>query len=164
MALGALRLVCTAPLDWVAGYDHLLMAIRRLLDKGVDVHLMIPAGGPADEQVRYDIADLSLSKVVSRMGAGNAESLASADLFVLAATRGDHSVLVQAALRCGLPVVAFAAAELTTQVDDAVGVLVPLRDTDGFVDAIARLATDPATRAVLGDNAHRRLAAVLPPR
>lgn len=154
--MGALRLVCTAPPEWVAGYDYLLVAVRRLLDEGVHVRLRIPADRAADEQVRYDIADMSLGLAVTLMSAPARPILADADVFALAAVRGDHAPLVREAMAAGLPVVCFGTPELAGLVDTAVGVAVPLRDVDALARAIARLAADPPLRHAMGNAARRR--------
>lgn len=155
--MGSLQLVCTADVEWAAGYDYLLLAVRRLLDTGVNVHLTIPLYGPADQQVRYDIADMALGAAVTRMSTSSSTALAAADVFALTAVRGVRAPLVRAAMAARLPVVAFDAPELAALVDEATGTLVPPRDACAFAQAIARLACDPVGRAAMGENAHRRV-------
>lgn len=152
-----MKLVCTAPLEWTSGYDYLLVTVRRLLDAGVDVALTIAADGPADQQVRYDIADMALGDTVTLTSrASCAAALAEADLFTLAALRGQSAGLVREAMAARLPVVAFDVPGLGQLVDQTVGALVPRRDTDALVGAIAGLAVDPAVRTALGDRAYQR--------
>lgn len=49
----SLQLVCTARVEWAAGDNYLLVAVRRLLDAGINLTLTSPSDGPAGEQVRY---------------------------------------------------------------------------------------------------------------
>lgn len=155
--MGLLQLVCTAPLEWNAGYDYLLVALRRLIDADVEIHLTIAADGPADQHVRYDIADMALGAAVTRMPMGSPTALVAADVFVLTAVRGDHTYLVREAMTARLPVVAFDAPELVPLVDPAVGALVPRRDTDTLIQVIAGLAADPAACSAMGNSSYRRV-------
>ncbi len=66
----ALSLLAVSPLRWEAGYDDLLVAVRRLVDRGVDVGLTIDADGPARERVLFNRHDLGLTSRVHLGPAG----------------------------------------------------------------------------------------------
>lgn len=124
----------------MAGYNYLLMAVRLLLDDGVDVRLGIAAGGPAQEHLRYDVCDLALGHVVTQAPAGSCAALSEADLFVLAAVRGDYSTHVSRAILAGLFVVASDRPDVAGLLSDATGTVVPARDSVALAVAIAQRA------------------------
>jgi hypothetical protein len=61
----SLRVLAVSPLHWSAGYDYLLVGLRRLLDRGRAVTLRVEADGPARERFLFTAGDLGLAAVVT---------------------------------------------------------------------------------------------------
>ncbi len=150
-----LRLLSVARLTWQKGHEHLLLAVRDLLDRGVPVELLLAGDGPARSAVVHAVEQLDLTRHVTFLGATPPERvpdlLRSADVFVHAAVTEGFCNAVLEAQACGLPVVATDAGGLPENVvHEVTGILVPRRDPRAFAGAVERLAADPAFRARLG--------------
>ncbi len=150
-----LRLLSVARLTWQKGHEHLLLAVRDLLDRGIPVELLLAGDGPARSAVVHAVEQLDLTAHVTLLGATPPEQvpdlLHSADVFVHAAVTEGFCNAVLEAQACGLPVVATDAGGLPENVvHDVTGILVPRRDPRAFADAVERLAVDPALRARMG--------------
>ena len=84
------RVISVGSLIWTKGYEYALMAVRRLVDRGVPVRFDIIGDGPKAERQRvlYTIQDLGLRSVVVLRGKLSPEevlaALQSSDVFLLA--------------------------------------------------------------------------------
>jgi glycosyltransferase involved in cell wall biosynthesis len=150
-----LRLVCTAPFHWSGGHDYLLVALRQLIDEGLDVSCAMVDDGPEPQRLLYTVVDLELADLgadgrpegdvvtVHRHPSvpETADLLRQSDVFVLAAVEDRPWPEIAEALACGLPVVA---SGIPTIADARAGgelTVVPRRDPDALACAIASVAT-----------------------
>jgi glycosyltransferase involved in cell wall biosynthesis len=111
--------------------------------------------GPLEEAVRRRAAELHVDRLITLIGyvPFGPELLAlyrRAHMFVhVSLSEGMPKVLIEA-LACGTPLVATDVGGIRSALDDGrVAVLVSPGDEDGLVDAIERIADDPALRSRL---------------
>lgn len=165
---GPLRLFSCARLNVVKGHEDLLIAVRRLRDAGRDVTLRIAGedddGGSGFRKVlEARIAELGLDGAVTLLGAIDADAvrreLVSAHIFVLASHGEPLGVAYMEAMSCEVPTIGTDAGgvpELITDGED--GRLVPPRDPDALVRAIAEIANDPRLALRLSAKGRTRVA------
>lgn len=58
------RFACELPLEWWAGIEHLLVAVRRAVDSGARLRLTLTEDGPELERIRFAVHDLELVDLV----------------------------------------------------------------------------------------------------
>lgn len=155
-----LRLVAVGWMTWVKGYEFALLAVRRLLDRGVPVRYEIVgddagARGREVERVRHTVADLGLGEHVHLAGpvssAEVARRLAGSDVLLHSSVDEGLPTVVLEAMACGVPVVATDCGGVSEALTDGVeGRVVPPRDPDALADAVLELWESPALRARMG--------------
>lgn len=154
--------VTTGSLIWRKGYEYALLAIRRLADRGVNVHFEIIGDGPERQRVLYTIDDLDLRNCVHLAGRLAPEQVGAwlqrADVFLLSSLSEGISNAVLEAMACGLPVVTTDCGGMREAVQDGVeGFVVPARNSDCLADALFRLAQDPQLRKQMGQAGRERI-------
>jgi len=159
---GPLRVVTTGSVIWRKGYEYALLAIRRLIDRGVAAHFDIIGGGPEAQRLLYTIHDLTLQNHVSWHDAqppGEVlRRLQTADVFLLTSLSEGIANAALEGMACGLPVVTSAVGGMAEAVTDGVeGFLAPARDPEATAAALARLAASPEMRRDMGAAARRRI-------
>lgn len=147
-------------------YPTLLHAARiwqnagELADSPGSVPRLVIAGdGPLREQLQADIDAWRLDAALLGHRADVADLLAAADVLVLSSTWEARSLVVQEALRAGVPIVATAVGGTPELVGDA-AILVPPGDPHELAVAVQRLAQYPEDRmryAALGRERARTL-------
>ena len=127
-------------------YPTLLRAAGLWKDSAI--RLAIAGDGPlrASAQARIDADGLGADLLGHR--ADVADLLTAADMFVLTSTWEARPLVVQEAMRAGVPVVATAVGGIPGLVGDA-AVLVPAGDAEAVACAVTRLAKDADERASL---------------
>jgi glycosyltransferase involved in cell wall biosynthesis len=164
----ALRIVCVASFEEVKGHRYLIEACQRLRGRGVALRCDLIGEGPEQAAVAAQVQDLGLTDVVQFHGPRPRHEvldfLRSADVKVLASvpTRGGKRegvpVVLMEAMACEVPVVSSRLSGIPELVEDGVsGLLVEPRDVDALVEALARLAADPALRVTLGREGRRKV-------
>ena len=143
------RLLFVGLIRRVKGVDVLLQALRRLIDRGRDVRLVV-VGDSFYESYRREVeglraltADLKLSDRVEFLGGKPPTEIASemrrSALLVLPSRRESFGAVLAEALACGTPVVATDCGGPRDIVSDSVGTLVPPEDTDALAAGIERV-------------------------
>jgi colanic acid/amylovoran biosynthesis glycosyltransferase len=151
-----LRILSVGRLHWKKGYEFGLEAVRLLVDQGVQCEYRIVGDGEHREPVVYTIEDLGLRDVVRLEGARPKgyvrQALLWADVLLHNAVSEGFCVSALEAQATGLPVVATDADGLPENVlDGRTGLIVRRRDASAAMQALLRLARDPALRRRLGE-------------
>lgn len=158
-----LRVASVGRLEWKKGYEHALVALRRLLDDGVAVRHRIVGDGAFREAVAFARHQLGLEEVVELAGAttrdGVLATLRWGDVFLHAAVSEGFGNAVLEAQAMALPVVVSDADGLAENVADGVtGFVVPRRDPAALAAKLTQLARDPALRLRMGAAGRARVA------
>ena len=158
-----LQILSVGRLEWKKGYEHALVAIRELVDRGVLCEYRIVGDGAMLGELGFARHQLNLEGVVTFLGEGDRELVRSemgrADVFLQASVSEGFCNAVLEAQAMELPVVCTDADGLRENVDDGVtGLVVPRRSTTAMADAIATLAADPERRRHMGEAGRRRVA------
>ncbi|HVY71368.1 MAG TPA: glycosyltransferase [Verrucomicrobiae bacterium] len=159
---GMFSVVTVGNLIWVKGHEWALLAMRRLVDTGVNVQFEIIGDGPDRQRVRYTIEDLGLEKHVRLLGKLGAEKVLDrvrqADAFLLSSLSEGISNAVIEAMSCAVPVVTTDCGGMREAVTDGVeGFVVPVRDAEAMATALGKLAQDPALRERMGQAGRQRV-------
>jgi glycosyltransferase involved in cell wall biosynthesis len=143
--------------------DALLRALRRCLDAGAAVTLVIGGTGPEGPALRALAGELGIDKHVRFAGYIPREVLGgyfeACDLFAFHSTYETFGLVVAQAMSYGRAVVTVRSTALPEVVGEA-GVLVEPGDPAALGDAMAALAHDAARRRALGEVGRRRAAAL----
>jgi glycosyltransferase involved in cell wall biosynthesis len=121
------------------------------------VRLVIAGGGPEHGGLAARIAADHLPVTLLGHRTDVADLLGAADVFVLASRWEARALVVQEALRAGVPVVATAVGGLPDLVGDA-ALLVPWNDASALAGAVRRIQADPRERGRLAQAGPRRAA------
>lgn len=109
------------------------------------VHLLIAGDGPQRGELAARIATRRLPATLLGHRTDIADLLEAADVFVLASQWEARALVVQEALRAGVPVVATAVGGLPQLVGDA-ALLVPWNDAPALAEAVHRIEADSRLR------------------
>lgn len=155
-------ILSTGSIIWRKGYEYALVAIRMLVDQGVDVRYKIVGDGVELQRVLYTIDDLSLRGHVQVLGKQTPEQvrehLQQADAFLLASLSEGIANAVLEAMACGLPIVTTDCGGMREAVRDGIeGFVVPVRAPDAMAHALEKLAGDVALRRAMGVASRQRI-------
>jgi glycosyltransferase involved in cell wall biosynthesis len=153
---GEILALTVANLRTQKGYDVLLDAARRVLDRGTPVRFAAVGRGPQDDEILARHEALHLGDRFRFLGprADVLRLMAGSDLFVLASLYEGLPVAIMEATSMGLPIVTTAVGEIPnflTDGDDAL--IVEPGDPEALARAIERLASDEELRRRLGASA-----------
>ncbi len=160
--VGPFRLVSTGRLHWAKGLEYALLAVRSLIDRGLDVHLELLGGGPEHERLTFAVRDLGLAAHVTLRGrcspAAVRISLEEADVFVLSSVSEGVSNAALEAMAMGIPIVTTDAGGMNEAVRDGIeGVVVPRRAPERMAEVLAALLASPERRMALGRAGRERI-------
>jgi len=139
---------------------HVLAAIRRGVQEGLDLHYTIAGAGPFLDAITSKVSELDLRDRVTMLGTISSEEVEALldriDAFVLASTGQGEAwpVSIMEAMGAGLPVIASrigATPEMITPGVD--GFLIGQRDEDALLESIGALANDLELRLRIGSAA-----------
>lgn len=161
-ASGRVRMVTTGALIWRKGIEYLLMALRMLLDRGVDAELVVIGDGKERSRAEFTARDLGVVQHVEMLGRKPpGEVLAElrrADVFVLSSLSEGISNAVLEAMACGVPVVTTDCGGMLEAIQpERDGMVVPVRDPKAMADAIETLARDGDLRRRIGAAGRERV-------
>jgi glycosyltransferase involved in cell wall biosynthesis len=150
-----------ARLFHLKGHDDVIRAARPVVDAHPNVRFLFVGDGVLADRLRARIAAAGLEPHFQFAGlvppSRVPELIAAMDIVVHASLREGLARVLPQALLAGKPVVSYdidGAREVV--IPEATGFLVPPRDVAGLVEAIGRLAGDPALRDRLGQEGRRR--------
>jgi glycosyltransferase involved in cell wall biosynthesis len=159
MPEGEVLALAVANLRPEKGYDVLLESARMAADRNLPVRFAAVGGGALEDELRERHDQLDLGDRFRFLGPRTdvLRLMTAADVFVLASHQEGLPVTLMEATSVGLAIVATSVGGVPQAVADGVsGLIVPPGDPGAFTDALERVATDPALRRRLGDEAQRR--------
>ncbi len=162
------RLFSCGRLNRVKGYDNLVAAARRLMERGLEIQVRIAgedeSGGHGyHRDLEALIAAAGMTPAVTLLGVLSEErvraEIESAHVFVLASRDEGIPVAVMEAMAMEAPVVATDVGGTGELVEDGVnGLLVAPQRVDELAEAIERVLRDPALAERLGHSARLTVA------
>lgn len=156
------RILSVGRLHEVKGFTHLVTALARVREMGLDFECALVGEGPDREAIGFRIHELGLEEHLHLAGAVGPEAMppvyAGADIFVLPSLSEGLPVVLMEAMASGLPVVATRITGVPELVEDGVsGLLVPPAESEALAQALARLLSNPETRREMGRAGRRRV-------
>ena len=136
------------------GYDVLLDAVRLLVDRGVELDVVLGGAGREEAALRDAAADLPVT--FTGWVCDPREFLAGLDVFCLPSRREALPLALLEAMAEGLPCVATAVGDIGSRLGDVVE-LVPVADPAALADGLQRLLEDRTRAADLGRAARHRV-------
>jgi glycosyltransferase involved in cell wall biosynthesis len=157
-----LRLLFVGRLVPEKGVLVLLWALATLRDRGVEVDAVLVGDGPYRDALEREARRLGVAEQVSFTGALTGAAIApqyrEADVFCLPSFAEGLPVVLMEAMANELPVITSRLAGIAELVDhDENGLLLPPARDDVIVEALERLAADPALRARWGRSGCERV-------
>ncbi len=157
-----LRILSVGRLEWKKGYEDALLAIRRLLDRGIVCEYRIVGDGNYLPAIAFMRRELRLEGVVEFVGALPREDvrreMESADVLLHAAVSEGFCNAVIEAQAMELPVVCTDADGLPENISDGeTGFVVGRRNPAALAEKIEILARDPQRRLRMGEAGRRRV-------
>ena len=136
------------------GVTHLLQAARTVLAGSPDVKFLIVGGGPLEQALRKEAADLELGERVQFTGWRKdvQQILPTFDMFVMSSLWEAMPLTLLEAMAARLPIVVTDVGDNRNLVggDGTCALVVPPADAQALASAISRLSADPALGAKLG--------------
>jgi glycosyltransferase involved in cell wall biosynthesis len=164
------RLFGVSPDEFVVGWvgrmtaikrvPDVLLAFRRLRDRGVNARLCLVGDGPDREAVEQRAHDLGVARHTLFVGYQRdvAAYYSFFDAFVLTSANEGTPVVAIESLAAARPVVATRVGGTPDVVEDgADGMLVPVGDVEAIAAALETLAADPELRRRLGEHGRERV-------
>lgn len=161
-------LLCVATLYEVKGHAYLFEACARLLAAGRDLRCLLVGDGPDRSVLEEHVTRLGLADSISFLGqrvrTEVVELMHEADILVVpsiptsSGRREGLPVVLMEGMAAGLPVIASAISGIPELVEHEVtGLLVPPKDPEALMRAIARLLDDPELRRTIIAGGRRRV-------
>jgi len=141
------------------GYDVLLDSARMVADRNLPIRFAAVGGGALEDELRQRHRQLGLGERFRFLGERTdvLRLLTGSDVFALASHQEGLPVSLMEATSVGIAIVATSVGGVPQAVaDDENGLIVPPGDPEAFTDALERLATDPALRHRLAEEAKLR--------
>jgi glycosyltransferase involved in cell wall biosynthesis len=156
-----LRLLCVARLIERKGQHHLIEAVGRMRDQGVDVTLDLIGTGDAQDALQAQVATRGLSECVNFLGYIPRHEIAahysSAHVFVLPSYNEGMSVAALEAMSSGLPLLVSRSGGSGGLVAEGVnGFTFDWGDTDALTGYLLRLDQDRLLLESMGKASRRR--------
>jgi glycosyltransferase involved in cell wall biosynthesis len=143
--------------------DLLVRAVARARESGAPTRLAVVGDGALRPDLERLAAELGVSQHVCFAGyrAEMVEITAAADIAVLSSDNEGTPVSLIEAAAAGKPAVATLVGGVRDVVTSETGPIVPTGDPERLAESIVGLAGDPTLRAAMGEQARRRVTALL---
>jgi glycosyltransferase involved in cell wall biosynthesis len=160
---GPLRLLCVGRLIERKGQQHLIEAVKKLSDQGIELMLELVGTGDAATAYQVRVRELGLEDRVHFVGYVPREEIArhyvAAHVFVLPSYNEGMSVATLEAMAAGLPVVVTRTGGTAELVEEGVnGFTFDWGDVDLLVGRLRRLAIDRGRVRAMGQASQARAA------
>lgn len=167
-ARGPRRVVAVGRMVYKKGFEYLIDAAPRILERFPDAEIVIGGGGELLPELEERAERLGVSGRVRFPGALShdqvLELIATGELFVMPSVRDPAGnvdglpIVVLEAMAAGKPVVATDVSGMPLAVtDDESGLLVPERDAPALAQAVVEILDDPERAARLGEAGRHRV-------
>lgn len=158
---GPLKLLCVGRLIERKGQHHLIEALKRLTDEGVDVTLDLVGTGDAQGEYEARVAQLGLKERIHFLGYIPRNRIAThysaAHVFVLPSYNEGMSVALLEAMAAGLAVVVTPTGGTDELVEPEVnGLIFNWGDVSALTSQLRRLALDRSLARKMGEASRRR--------
>ena len=155
---GPLKLACTGRMVSAKGHRILLEALAPIAAAGIPFTCTLIGDGPERKALEALAAQLGIAANIRFLGAmahqPTLAEVAKADVFVLASFAEGLPVALMEAMALGVPCISTTIAAIPELIrDHQNGLLVPPANPKALEAAITQLATDPALRLQLGQQA-----------
>jgi len=159
--MGPLRILCVGRLIERKGQDHLIDAVKRLTDEGIDVRLDLVGAGDARADYESHVKCVGLADRVRFLGYVPRENIlehyGAAHVFVLPSYNEGMSVALLEAMASGLPVVVTPTGGTSELVEpETNGLVFEWGDVDQLTSHLRRLAQDRSLTRRLGQVSRQR--------
>lgn len=138
------------------GYEYLLKAVTKVLEKNRDVDFLIVGNGPEEVNLKTLAAELNISDNVIFKDFVSDEELpryySSSEFFALATLHEGFGLVFAEAMACGVPIVSTNVAAVPEVVGGG-GILVEPKNPDQLAEAMLKLLNDEGLRQELSKKA-----------
>jgi len=131
------------------GFGTLIEAAARWRDISPEPVLVIAGEGPLEAELKAQAAALRLTVEFTGLRTDVPRLLAEAAVFVLPSWWEGQPLVLQEAMRAGVPIVATRVGGTPALVSEDAAVLIPPGDPERLADAVRAVLTDPALAARL---------------
>jgi glycosyltransferase involved in cell wall biosynthesis len=131
------------------GFGVLLDAAAGWRDLRPEPSLVIVGEGPLEAELKDQAASLGLAATFTGQRPDVPALLAAADVFVLPSAWEGQALILQEALRAGVPIVATRVGGNPDLLGEDAALLVPAGDAQGLADAVRSVLADPGLAARL---------------
>lgn len=157
-----LELLYVGRLSVEKGVDVLIAAAGLLKADGVAFRLRLVGGGPEEERLLAQVAQLQLDRDVAFLGPVSRMSLGplyqSADLVCVPSRSETLPTVALEAMTAGVAVVGSAVGGIPSVIEEGVsGLLVPSETPQALAAALQRFGRDPALMRCMGEAGQRRI-------
>ena len=158
------RLMAIGSFIWRKGFEDAILAVKGLVDRGLDVHLDLVGDGRDRQRLLFAVHDLGLEERVTLHGQQPPEKvrelLRQAHVFIVSSFSEGIANVALEAMACGVPVVSTRCGGMAEAIIDGEhGLLVPVQQPAALEAAIGHLLGDESLRRRLGEAARRRVEA-----
>ncbi|TDD81998.1 glycosyltransferase family 4 protein [Actinomadura darangshiensis] len=149
--------VAAGRIVWIKGYDLLIDAFARVVEKHPEWRLRIHGDGPRREELRRKVTRLGLYNNVRMLEPTEdmEGELAKASVLAVSSRAESFGMTIIEGFACGLPAVAFDCPRGPREIitDGVDGLLVPPEDAGAFAETLIRLIDDAELRNRMAANA-----------
>lgn len=142
------------------GHGQALSAVARLVELGIDIHLLMVGEGPKKGEAQETARLLGIAQRVHFLGFRTdiPDILSASDIFIHPSMSEGLPLAIMEAMAAGVPVVASTAGGTSELVEGGVdGLLVPVGEVPPLVEALLSLIKNPALARRLTDAGRRKI-------
>jgi glycosyltransferase involved in cell wall biosynthesis len=143
-------------LSHVKGYDIAIEAMKTLVARGSDCHMLLVGDGPEREKLETMITQNGLTRRVHLAGSQKRVGawLSVMDVFFNSSRSEAMNLSILEAMAAGLPIVAMDVGDnrILVQGPEPLGIAVPSGDVQQFADGLWEIARDLQRRALFAQN------------